>query len=89
MDVALPEGFIWGTASSSLQCEGAAPTSDWSRWERDGRAPPSGDGNGFADRAEEDLQLLGQLGLGAHRIVLEWARLEPHDGHRDSGVVQQ
>ena len=24
-----PDGFIWGTASSSTQSEGAAPASDW------------------------------------------------------------
>ena len=50
-----PEGFMWGTGASSTQCEGAAPASDWWAWERDGHAPPSGDGNGFGSRYAEDF----------------------------------
>ena len=54
---------MWGTGASSTQCEGAAPASDWWQWERDGHAPPSGDGNGFAARYAEDFALLAGLGL--------------------------
>ena len=62
-----PDTFWWGTAASSNQCEGAAPASDWARWERTGRAPPSGDGNGFAHRYEEDFALLEHVvELGEH-----------------------
>jgi beta-glucosidase len=43
-----PDGFMWGTGASATQCEGAARSSDWWDWERAGRAPLSGDGNGFA-----------------------------------------
>ena len=39
---AFPEGFWWGTGASSTQTEGAAPTSDWYRWEQAGRAPALG-----------------------------------------------
>ena len=53
-----PDGFMWGTGASSTQCEGAAPASDWCDWERAGRAPISGDGNGFATRYAEDFALL-------------------------------
>ena len=42
-----PDGFWWGTAASSTQAEGAAPRSDWWAWEQAGRAPRSGEGNGF------------------------------------------
>ena len=42
------------------QCEGAAPASDWLAWEQAGRAPPSGDGNGFATRYAEDFALLAE-----------------------------
>ena len=51
-----PRGFLWGTGASSTQCEGAAPASDWWDWERAGRAPLSGDGNGFAKRYAEDFR---------------------------------
>ena len=82
-----PDGFLWGTAASSTQCEGAAPASDWIEWERAGRAPRSGDGNGFATRHVEDFALYASLGLTHHRLSIEWARIEPEQGRRDSRAV--
>ncbi|MGZ4693948.1 MAG: family 1 glycosylhydrolase [Acidimicrobiales bacterium] len=85
---AFPEGFWWGTGASSTQTEGAAPTSDWYRWEHAGRAPLSGDGNGFATRYAEDLRLYADHGLTHHRLSLEWARLEPTQGRHDPAAVE-
>jgi beta-glucosidase len=82
-----PAGFLWGTGASSTQCEGAAAASDWLDWERAGRAPASGDGNGFAKRYAEDFALLAELGLTHHRLSLEWARLEPEPGMHDPAAV--
>jgi beta-glucosidase len=82
-----PAGFLWGTGASSTQCEGAAAASDWLDWERAGRAPASGDGNGFAKRYAEDFALLAELGLTHHRLSLEWARLEPEPGVHDPAAV--
>jgi beta-glucosidase len=84
----LPEGFLWGTGASSTQTEGAAPASDWARWESLGRAPASGDGNGFATHYREDFSLLAELGLTQHRLSLEWARLEPREGEHDPVAVE-
>ena len=56
-----PDGFMWGTGASSLQTEGAAPRSDWYAWEAAGRAPRSGDGNGFGVRYQEDFAQLAEL----------------------------
>lgn len=80
--------FYWGSAASSTQCEGAAPASDWARWERIGRAPPSGDGNGFAARYAEDFELLAAYGLTHHRLSIEWARIEPRQGERDRAAIE-
>ena len=82
-----PDGFMWGTGASSTQCEGAAPASDWWDWERAGRAPLSGDGNGFATRYAEDFALLAGLGLTHHRLSIEWARIEPEPGEHDATAV--
>jgi beta-glucosidase len=82
-----PEGFLWGSGASSTQCEGAAPASDWWDWERAGRAPVSGDGNGFATRYAGDFALLAGLGLTHHRLSIEWARIEPEAGTRDADAV--
>lgn len=85
---AVPDDFMWGSAASSTQTEGAAPASDWWAWERAGRVPPSGDGNGFATRYATDFALLADLGLRHHRISLEWARLEPRPGDHDAAAVE-
>lgn len=74
--------MIVGAATSSLHAEGAAPASDWGGWEAAGWVPASGDGNGFATRHAEDAALLAGHGLGALRIGLEWARLEPRPSDR-------
>src|SRR5581483_6378583 len=86
--VGFPDSFWWGTAASSTQCEGAAPATDWARWERLGKAPPSGDGNGFATRYAEDFALLASCGLAHHRLSIEWARIEPRQGERDPDAVE-
>jgi beta-glucosidase len=79
---------MWGTAASSTQTEGAAPASDWWQWERDGHAPISGDGNGFAERYAADFAMLAGLGLDHHRLTIEWARIEPEQGVRDPAAVE-
>ena len=78
---------MWGTGASSTQCEGAAPASDWWAWEREGHAPISGDGNGFATRYAEDFTRYAELGLTHHRLSVEWARIEPEPGRRDDAAV--
>ena len=80
--------FYWGTGASSNQCEGSAPASDWARWERIGRAPPSGNGNGFGARYAEDFELLASFGLTHHRLSIEWARIEPRQGERDNDAIE-
>lgn len=74
----------WGVTSTSLQTEGVAPAADWSRWERDRRVPPSGDGNGLATNHPDDFALLASLGITRIRLTLEWARLEPEPGRIDA-----
>jgi beta-glucosidase len=86
---AFPAGFWWGTGNSSNQCEGAAPAGDWLPWERTGHAPPSGRGNGFADRYRQDFDLLTGIGLRHFRLSLEWARLEPEEGKHDRAEVER
>jgi beta-glucosidase len=82
------DGFWWGTAASSTQAEGAAPASDWYAFERAGRVPPTGGGNGFGTRYAEDFDLYAQYGLRHHRLSIEWARIEPEEGRRDEIAVE-
>ena len=82
-------GFLWGTGASSVSAEGVAPSADWSVWERDGRAPRSGDGAGFALDYRDDLAQLARLGLNSLRLTVEWARVEPAAGRVDNDALDR
>lgn len=88
-ELSFPEGFLWGTATASHQVEGATVNSDWWRWEQaPGRIHNDARSGAACDwwngRAEEDLALAAALGQNAHRLSLEWSRLEPADGYFDT-----
>lgn len=84
----LPDDFWWGCSSSSVGAEGVAVGADWSRWERDGRAPRSAEGSGFLTNFEDDLAGLAELGLSRQRLTVEWARVAPRPGVVDEGVIE-
>ncbi|MFV0257544.1 MAG: hypothetical protein ACK5PP_03720 [Acidimicrobiales bacterium] len=77
-----------GAVLTATELEGIAPAADWSRWERTGAVPRSGDGAGFAANAADDLAQLRGLGLDEVAMTLEWARLEPRDGHWDEAAAE-
>lgn len=83
------EPFWWGTTSSSVSAEGVADTADWWAWEKEGRAPRSYDGAGIGTDFRDDFALLATLGLSHIRITIEWARLEPAEGKRNSDAVDR
>lgn len=75
--------FLWGTAGAAYQIEGGNVASDL--WLLEHRAPqlfkdPSGDACDTYHRIEEDLDLVKMLGFNAHRLSLEWSRIEPEPG---------
>lgn len=77
-----PEGFLWGAATSSHQVEGHNEGNDWWEWEQRPGLIRDGTCSGAAcewwtGRAERDLALAAELGHNAHRLSLEWSRLEP------------
>lgn len=82
-------GFIWGAGASSVSAEGVAPSADWSVWERDRRAPRSGDGAGFATDFRDDLAQLARLGLNSLRLTVEWARVEPAPARPDNDALDR
>jgi beta-glucosidase len=83
-----PPGFLWGTATSAHQVEGDNKNNDWSEWERLPGRIHDGTTAGRAcawweGMAEEDLAAAARLGQNAHRLGLEWSRLEPEEGRWD------
>lgn len=83
-----PPGFLWGAATSSYQVEGRNERSDWWSWEQQPGRIVGGDTSGegadwWRGRAEEDFSRAAASGHNAHRLSLEWARLEPAPGRYD------
>ena len=66
-----PDDFLWGTASSSYQCEGGNTNNQWYRWEQQGRIL-SGEQCGVAanwwQAAESDFALAEQMENSALRL---------------------
>jgi beta-glucosidase len=76
-----PEGFLWGASTSSYQVEGENSNTDWWEWER--KSPNIQNSELAADqynKYSEDFALAKSLGHNAHRLSIEWARIEPEEG---------
>ena len=81
-----PEGFIWGTATSSQQIEGALDEDGRgeSIWDRFASIPGKiADGSrpdiacDHYHRWREDIEQMKWLGLGAYRFSIAWPRILP------------
>lgn len=76
-----PKRFLWGTATSAHQVEGYNVANDWWAWEQaDARRPASGAACEWWARAEEDIARMADLHTNAHRLSIEWSRIEPSPG---------
>jgi beta-glucosidase/6-phospho-beta-glucosidase/beta-galactosidase len=81
-DFPWPESFLIGTATAGYQCEGGynvgdGPRNNWAEWESRPGNERTGAGARFWDFPDRDLELARGLGLNAHRLSIEWARLQP------------
>ncbi|MFI5894520.1 glycoside hydrolase family 1 protein [Actinoplanes sp. NPDC051513] len=78
-----PADFLWGAATAAHQVEGGTVNNDWWDFEH---APGTAaressiDGIDHFHRYDEDFALLKALGHNAHRLSLEWSRIEPAPG---------
>jgi beta-glucosidase len=90
--VAFPTSFLFGTATSATQIEGHCTTSDWYAFAKERGRIKHGDVPDVAcdswNRWREDVALQKQLGMGAYRLGLEWARIEPRDGDVDRTALE-
>ena len=92
--MSFPQNFLWGSATSSYQIEGA--------WQEDGKGPniwdvfshppgrvANGDRGDVAidhyHRYPDDVALMAGLGLQAYRFSLSWARIMPEG----TGAIEQ
>jgi beta-glucosidase len=87
----LPNNFILGTATASVQIEGSDTNNSWYRWSRQPGRTADGTDCTIADdhwnRVDEDIDLMTQLHVNGYRMSIEWSRIEPEPGHFDSGAM--
>jgi beta-glucosidase len=83
---AFPQGFVWGTATSAYQVEGAvdAEGKGPSIWDSFTKLPNKIRDHSNGDRAvdhfhryKEDVQLMKSLGAKAYRFSIAWSRVFP------------
>ena len=82
-----PQGFLWGAATASYQVEGGIENTDWAEAARAGRVPPCGTACDHYHRYEADFDIAKSLGHNAHRLSIEWARIEPEEGKFDEEAI--
>jgi beta-glucosidase len=77
-----PPGFMWGTATAAHQVEGSNSNNNWSAWEnipgrifQDQKAGLACDW--WGGRWKEDLDRAAESGQNAHRLSVEWSRIQP------------
>ena len=85
------DGFLWGAATAAHQVEGDNRNNDWWRWEQLPGKIKNGDRSGAAcehfTRFPQDFDLLAGMGHNAHRLSLEWSRIEPRRGEFDTAAL--
>ena len=91
-DRRFPDGFLWGTASAAHQVEGDNKNCEWWEFEQEPGRIANGDTSEIAcdhyHRYREDFALLRELNQNAHRLSIEWSRIEPSEGVFDSRQIR-
>ncbi|HKW72745.1 MAG TPA: glycoside hydrolase family 1 protein [Candidatus Dormibacteraeota bacterium] len=87
-----PKGFLWGTSSAAHQVEGDNKNCDWWEWEQQPGHIANGDTSAVAcdhyHRYREDFAILRDLNQNAHRLSIEWSRIEPSEGVFDPRQIR-
>ncbi|NMB87765.1 MAG: glycoside hydrolase family 1 protein [Chloroflexi bacterium] len=88
-----PAGFLWGTATAAHQVEGHNTNNNWSAWEEEPGHILNGQRAGAAcdwwgGRWKEDLDRAAAGGQNAHRMSIEWSRIQPEPGRWDEDALE-
>jgi beta-glucosidase len=88
-----PRDFKWGTATAAHQVEGNNTNNQWWAWEQTHGHIINDDKSGLACNwwvdAEADFDRMVDLGLNAHRLSVEWSRIEPREGKFNTAVLDR
>ncbi len=86
-----PRGFLWGTATAAHQVEGGNTNNQWWKWEEEGHT------NGrsglacdwWGGRWREDFDRAAEAGQNAHRLSVEWSRIQPTPDQWDESALEK
>ncbi len=86
-----PRGFLWGTATAAHQVEGNNSNNQWWQWEQTGHVPGT---SGLAcdwwgGRWREDFDRAAETGQKAHRLSVEWSRIQPTPDKWDEDALER
>ncbi|MDP3721019.1 MAG: family 1 glycosylhydrolase, partial [Anaerolineaceae bacterium] len=89
-----PRGFLWGSATAAHQVEGNNTNNNWYRWEMTPGKIHKNERSGLAcdwwgGRWKEDLTRAKESGQNAHRLSIEWSRIQPTEDSWDEGALQK
>ena len=88
-----PQDFLWGTATAGYQVEGHSTHTDFWQWEQGAGRIAQGQKSGRAcdwwegQRWQEDFDRAAADGHNAHRLSVEWSRVEPTAGRWDEDAL--
>ncbi|MFN2120975.1 MAG: glycoside hydrolase family 1 protein [Anaerolineales bacterium] len=85
-----PRGFLWGTATAAHQVEGNNTNNQWWAWEQGGHTDGT---SGLAcdwwgGRWREDFDRAAESGQSAHRLSVEWSRIQPSPDRWDQDAIE-
>ena len=89
-----PRGFLWGTSTAAYQVEGSNPQSNWYAWEQEPGHIENGNKCGLAcdwwnGRWREDFRRASDGNQNAHRMSVEWSRIQPAPERWDEAALDK
>ncbi len=87
-----PSGFLWGTSTSAYQVEGNNLNTNWYQWEQIPNKIFENQSAGkacdwWAGRWKEDLDRAVLTHQNAHRLSIEWSRIQPEIDRWDEDAL--
>ncbi|MFA7315920.1 MAG: glycoside hydrolase family 1 protein [Candidatus Paceibacterota bacterium] len=84
-----PKGFLWGSATASYQVEGGIENCDWAILAKQTKKIPEAlNACEHYTRYDADFDIIQSLNQNAHRLSIEWARIEPKEGEFDNNAIE-
>lgn len=89
-----PHGFLWGSATAAHQVEGNNTNNTWWAWEQQPGRIHLGHKSGLAcdwwnGRWREDFDRAADGGQNAHRLSVEWSRIQPTPDRWDEEALDR